>query len=119
VIDASKHPDFADNRRAFTQVRWNHDATLAIELARLTVVVHPVDEFQARRMVPGHFHQPALDVEPHCHRIDANRLPRDARDKHVGPLLVLDVPSEHPRHLESAFFINLGRGAPAHSVLVH
>ena len=33
VVDASEHANFADNRCALTQVRWNHDATLAVELA--------------------------------------------------------------------------------------
>src|ERR1044072_9519174 len=116
VLDAAKHTDVADNRRALAKMSRNHDATLAIELARLTVVIHPVEKLETRRMVSGHFHQPPLDVEPHRHRIDANRLSREARDKDVGPLFVLGVPSKHPRYLESAFFINLGRGAPAHSV---
>ena len=34
-------------------------------------------------------------------------------------LAALQERAKRVRHLESALFINLGRGAPAHSVLVH
>jgi len=119
ILDATEHTDVADDRRALTEMRWDDDATLVIELARLTVVIDPVEEFQTRRMVSGHLHQPALDLEPDGHRIDADRLSGETRDEYIRPLLVLDVPSEAPRYLESAFIIDPGRGAPPHPVVVH
>src|SRR5687768_16388129 len=74
ILDAAEHSNVAYDRRALTKMRRNDDAPLTIELTRLTVVVHTVEELETRRMVSGHFHQLPLDFEPRCHRVDADVL---------------------------------------------
>src|SRR6188474_3081536 len=94
IIDPAEHADVADDGRAVAQMWWNDDAPLAVEFGGLAVVIHAVEKLQARGMIGGHLEQLPLDLEPRGKRIDAHALPRQARDKHVRPVRVLNDPTK-------------------------
>ena len=62
-------------------------------------------------MIAGHLRELPLDLEPDRHRVDADTLPRQARDEDVRPLLVLNDPAKHRGHLQPALVVDPGRRA--------
>ena len=64
VVDPSEYPDRPDDRGALAQVRRNHHASLHVQLAGLTVVVHPIEKLEPRGMTAGHLEQPSLEGQP-------------------------------------------------------
>src|SRR5688572_29586035 len=119
MIDASEHAHVAYNRRALAQMRGNHDAALGVELAGLSVVVHAIEVLEAGGKTARYLQQLPLDFQPGRKGVNSDTLSRQARDEHVGPVLVLDDPSKHGGHLQPALVVDPGRRAAAERVLLH
>src|SRR6185295_20096215 len=109
----------ADNGCAVAQVDGNDDASLRVELAGLAVVIDAVEKLEPRGMVGGDLRELLLDLEPHLHRIDADTLPRQAGDKDVRPLLVVNDPAKHRRHLQPALVVDPGWRASSETFFLH
>src|SRR3954468_5020680 len=70
-------------------------------------------------MIGRHGRELPLDLEPDRHRVNADGVPRKARDEHVRPLGVVKCPTKHRGDLESALLVDPSRGAAAKALLVH
>ena len=98
---------------------WNHDPSLRVELAGLPVVVDAIEKPEARRVIGGHLQQLLFDLQPGRERVDADTLPRQARDEHVGPVLVLNDPPKHGGHFQPTLVVDPGRRAAAERISLH
>ena len=74
IIHLAKHVDFADHRGGLTQPRRNDDAALAVDFGDLAEEVHAVQELQPGWMRRGNLRELSLDVGPHRHGVDPDRV---------------------------------------------
>ena len=112
----AKHVDFAGHLRAVTQPRLNQHAPLRIELGDLAVKIHAIEKTLPRGMRGGDLREPALELDPDRHRIDAYGLARQARDEQLWAVIFLNHGAKCVRNLEPALIINFRRRvAPEHA----
>ena len=105
----------ARDLRAVTQPRLNHDAPLRIELADLAIKIHAIEKPLPRGIGGGDLREPAFEVGPHRHGIDAYGLARQARHEQFRAVILLDRCTKSVRNLEPSLIINFRRRvAPQH-----
>src|SRR5688572_29826199 len=94
----------------------NNHATLLVELGQLPVEVHSIEELPARWMRRRDPCQLRLELHPHSHRVDPDRLSVEAGDEQLQAVLALDQSAKRVRDLETTFIVNLCRKvSPKHA----
>ena len=112
MVVLAEHVHFARHARRFPQSRMNQHAALVVEFPGLAVVVHAAEEAEAGGMGGGDLGQLALDLDPHGHRVDADRVAGQARGEDSVAVLGLDDGPKRVGNLEPALVVNPGRRVP-------
>src|SRR6188472_3654301 len=70
-------------------------------------------------MIGGHGRELPLDFQPDRHRVNADRVSREAGDEHVRPVAVVKRPTKNRGDLEPALLVDPSRSAASEALLLH
>src|SRR5207248_8943074 len=100
--------------------RGNNHAALWIELAVRSEVIDAIQKAQLRRMRGRHRSEFFLELEPDGHRINPHVFAREAGQKDLAAVLLLDKTAKGVWNLEPPLVINAGGcTTPEHEPLLH